>query len=153
MEMSDHDEHLLVQRLRSSPEFIPELSLVAEHETDGIVGHILLSPVHLVNEAGAVRALALAPVSVLPEYQNQGIGSQLIRSAHRVARGLKHSCIVLIGHADYYPRFGYLPAIQFDIHFPFDIPAENCLLLPLQQASTLPRGALVTYPAEFQVDT
>jgi len=76
-EHSDHREQFLVARLRKSDVFVPELSLVAERNK-AIVGHLMLTKLLIKNDGQNYEALALAPVSVLPEYQNQGIGSQLI---------------------------------------------------------------------------
>ena len=84
MEDSDHNEPFLVDQLRQTDAFIPELSLVAEVDEE-IIGHILMTKVEIVSENKSVTSLGLAPVSVLPEYQNRGIGSALIREAHKRA--------------------------------------------------------------------
>ncbi len=112
--ISDHKEHLLVERLRNSKAFIPELSIVAE--TKGkIVGHILLTKLKIKNDQSEFDSLALAPVSVLPEYQNKGIGGRLITKAHNKAKALGYKSIVLLGHENYYPRFGYKRADNYGI--------------------------------------
>ncbi|HLU93421.1 MAG TPA: N-acetyltransferase [Membranihabitans sp.] len=103
---SDHREQFLVQRLRKSTAFVPELSLVAELENK-IVGHILLTKLKIKNGPNEFDSLALAPVSVLPEYQGKGIGGTLIQEAHKRARELDYQSIVLLGHENYYPKFGY----------------------------------------------
>ncbi|MEX2346992.1 MAG: N-acetyltransferase [Balneolaceae bacterium] len=87
MEMTDHQEQFLVQRLRTSDAFVPELSLVAEHENE-IIGHILLTNVRIKNGWQEFQSLALAPVTVLPGYQKQGIGGMLIKHAHKRAKEL-----------------------------------------------------------------
>lgn len=107
MEHSDHQEQFLVERLRKSDAFIPELSLVAEDEKGTIAGHILLTKLSIENDSETYESLALAPVSVKPEFQNQGIGGQLIREGHRVAQRLGYQSVILIGHENYYPKFGY----------------------------------------------
>lgn len=95
-EFSDKREHLLVNRIRKSEAFIPELSLVALNQTKDVIGHILLSKVEIVDGNNAVDSLALAPVSVTPEHQKKGIGSQLIYAALKNAKELGyHSVIVL----------------------------------------------------------
>lgn len=130
MNESDHREHFLVERLRQSEAFIPELSLVGE--SDGkIIGHILMTKVEIVSDDKVVTSLALAPVSVLPEYQGQGIGGALIREAHRRAAELGYGSVVLLGHKDYYPKFGYRKAIDFGIEFPFEVPYEFCMAIEL----------------------
>ncbi len=148
MEDSDHSEHELVSRLRRSTSFIPELSLVAELD-DHIVGHILFTKVKVIGGHKTHQALALAPVSVHPEYQNRGIGSALILEGHRIARTLGHSSIVLLGHEDYYPRFGYRQAADYGIEFPFPVPEENCMVLDLQGNGIQGIKGVVEYPAVF----
>ena len=129
-EMSDHREYLLVEKLRKTDAFIPELSLVAEHNKE-IVGHILLTRVKIVNQHGSFDSLALAPVSVKPKYQNLGFGGQLITAAHRKATKLGFSSIVVLGHANYYPRFGYALAVKYGIELPFWAPDINCMVIAL----------------------
>jgi len=85
LEISDHTEQFLVERLRNSTAFVPDLSLVADYE-NRIVGHILLTKLKIINGNDEFQSLALAPVSVLPEYQNMGIGSMLIKAAHIKAK-------------------------------------------------------------------
>lgn len=88
MEDSDHSEHLLVERLRSSDTFVPELSLVAVTDDGKIAGHILLSEVKVISGDTGHTVLALAPLSVLPEFQGKGIGGMLVREGHRRAAEL-----------------------------------------------------------------
>lgn len=146
--LSDQTEHLLVRRLRKSAAFIPELSLVAE-DKGKVIGHILLSKVSIQNESELFNSLALAPVSVLPEYQNQGIGGKLINAAHDIARKLGHSSVVLLGHEDYYPRFGYELSKNFGVKFPFEAPEKNCFILELNKDSLKEVSGTVKYPKEF----
>ncbi len=81
VEMSDQNEHILVGRLRVSDAYVPELSIVAENKSGQIVGHILVTKIRIVEGKNSEGSLALAPVSVLPIFQNQGIGSRLIKAA------------------------------------------------------------------------
>lgn len=145
---SDHTEQFLVERLRSSASFIPELSLVAIYDQK-IVGHILLTKITIQNPEKSVNSLALAPVSVLPEYQRKGIGSNLIHTAHQIAKDLGHLSIVLIGHESYYPKFGYQEAHTYGITVPFDVPKENCMVIELVKDSLKNVNGVVTYPKEF----
>lgn len=130
-EYSDQSEHKLVGRLRQSDSFIPELSLVAVEENK-IVGHILFTKIKLINNSHVMTGLSLAPVSVLPEFQGKGIGSMLITEAHRIAKDLGHPFSVVIGHKDYYPKFGYDEMNFEKITIPFEIPQEFCFILVLQ---------------------
>ena len=127
MEMSDQQEHFLVERLRLSDAFILERSLgTIEHET--IIGHILLTRISIVNEENVTPSLALAPVSVLPEFQGRGVGSALIIESHKVAKYLGHDSIVLVGHPNFYPRFGYEPIHRYGISLPFYVPEEVSMI-------------------------
>lgn len=147
---SAQTEHLLVDRLRRSEAFVPELSLVAE-QSDQIVGHILLTKITLAQIPQQTDFLALAPVSVLPKWQQKGIGSLLINAAHKRAIELGYRAIFLIGHADYYPRFGYQPAHLFQINFPFDAPRENCFAYELVDESLKYFSGTLKYPEPWQI--
>ena len=141
---SDHKEQFLVERLRKSAAFIPELSLVAE--IDGkIVGHILITKLKI-NE---FDSLALAPVSVLPEFQGKGIGGKLIIESHKKAKELGYQSIVLLGHETYYPRFGYERADKYGIELPFEVPKENCMVIELTKNGLKGVSGMVVYPNEF----
>ncbi len=105
-EYSDNNEHFLVDKLRKSEAFIPELSIVAECDNQ-LVGHIILSKIRIKNEDKSYPSLALAPVSVLPDFQGKGIGGKLILHSHEIAKDLGYKSVVLLGHDKYYPRFGY----------------------------------------------
>lgn len=145
---SDHTEHFLVERLRKSSSFIPELSLVATYN-EKIVGHILLTKITIQNSEQSFDSLALAPVTVLPEYQQRGIGGDLIRTAHQVAKNLGHQSVLLIGHETYYPKFGYQGAHTFGITVPFEVPKENCMAIELTKDSLKNVTGNVNYPKEF----
>ena len=145
---SDQSEHLLVERLRKSEAFIPQLSLVAEVDQE-LVGHILLTRIVIKNEGHTTPSLALAPVSVLPAKQGQGVGGALIKAAHDEARALGHQSVILLGHEDYYPRFGYRPTAEYGIQLPFDVPPENCMLIELQEGSLADVFGTVEYPPAF----
>lgn len=152
MEHSDHQEHFLVERLRKSDAFIPELSLVAETEDGIIAGHILFTKIKIENNEGSFGSLALAPVSVKPEFQNQGIGGQLILSGHLIAQELGYESVILIGHEAYYPKFGYEKTSNFGIYFPFDIPEENGMAIELVKDGLKNVTGIVKYPKEFGID-
>ncbi|MFD0589423.1 GNAT family N-acetyltransferase [Paenibacillus sp. GCM10027627] len=148
-EFSDQKEHLLVSRLRKSDAFIPELSLVAVDTNDEIVGHILLSKIKIVDGSNAAESLALAPVSVSPEHQSQGIGSQLIRAALQKAAELGHRSVIVLGHSDYYPKFGFKPASQWNIKAPFEVPNEAFMALELTDGSLEHVTGVVQYSQAF----
>ncbi len=147
-QMSDHQEQFLVERLRNSNAFIPELSIVAEIE-DKVVGYILLTKLKIKNNRNEFDSLALAPVCVLPAYQGKGIGGRLIEHAHTIAQKLGHRSIVLLGHENYYPKYGYLQADRFGIELPFDVPKENCMAIELVENGLKGIRGVVEYPKEF----
>ena len=143
---SDHDEHHLVERLRKSSAFVPELSLVAE--SDGrVAGHILFTEIRIAD----TTQLALAPLSVVPSLQRMGIGGQLIREGHRIAKEMGYTFSVVLGYPDYYPRFGYRPASAFGIRAPFEVPDEVYMALNLQGTDGKLDGVAI-YPPEFGIN-
>lgn len=153
-EHRDGDEANLVVRLRASSEFIPELSLVAE-VAGQLVGHILFSPIQIIsqlNDAIVIHpSLALAPVSVLPVFQKQGVGNRLITEGHYRAKEFGFSSVILLGHPAYYPRFGYRPASQFDIRPSFDVPSECFMAAELTANALKDISGVVKYPPEFLI--
>jgi predicted N-acetyltransferase YhbS len=148
LEISEHNEQDLVERLRRSSSFIPELSLVAVLEQE-IVGHILLTRNKIVNDREEFESLTLAPVSVTPEHQNQGIGSQLIRTVLDTARELGFKSVFLVGHENYYPRFGFVPASKFGILSPFEVPDPVFMALELVPGGLKGVSGTIQYPSEF----
>ncbi|MCL1829897.1 MAG: GNAT family N-acetyltransferase [Oscillospiraceae bacterium] len=109
------DEHLLVNRIRQSDVYIPELDFVALVDLK-IVGHILYTKSHITdNEHRQYEMLTFGPLSVLPNYQYTGIGSALLNHSIGEARRLQYSAILIFGHPDYYPRFGFIPASEYGI--------------------------------------
>jgi predicted N-acetyltransferase YhbS len=128
---SDHREHLMIERLRGTDAYIPELSLLAEIKNKA-VGHILLTKASIGNGHSAMEALALAPLSVVPEAQSQGVGKRLVGAAHRRAAELGFAAIVLVGIPSYYPQFGYERLSRYPIKLPFDAPDGNCMILRLR---------------------
>lgn len=93
----------LVERLRQT--CTDALSLVAED--DAVVGHILFTPVVLEGAGGRLVGMGLAPMAVLPDRQRQGIGSQLVRRGLDILRERGCPFVVVVGHPEYYPRFGF----------------------------------------------
>lgn len=148
-EHTNGKEWLLVQRLRSSANFIKELSIIAIYE-DEVIGHILFTPVDIVSSNGEnFQSLALAPVSVLPKFQGQGIGGQLIELGHSIAKKLDFKSVIVLGHAEYYPRFGYQRASEWNIKAPFEIPDEVFMANELVPRGLTDVSGVVRYPAEF----
>ena len=138
------DEAELVRRLRASDCYVPELTLVAEDEGE-IVGHIMLSYVGLDGD----RVLSLAPLAVKPGRQRTGAGIELTRAALEAADERGAPLVIVLGHAEYYPRFGFEPARQHGIEPPDpQIPDEVFMVVRLRAYDPRFRGR-VTYPPAF----
>ncbi|MBY9063428.1 N-acetyltransferase [Sphingomonas yunnanensis] len=145
---SDHREHLMIERLRGTGAWIPPLSLLAE--VDGrAVGHILLTRASICGSGSCVETLALAPLSVVPDYQSRGVGKRLVEAACQRALELGFDTIVLVGLPSYYPRFGFEPMSRYPITLPFDAPGENCMILPLRPGALDGIAGVVKYAEEW----
>ena len=144
-EHADGNEQDLVTALRKSDAFIPELSLVAEIDNE-IVGHILFTKLKI----GDKTELALAPLSVLPNFQRKGVGTALINEGHRIGKLLGYRYSVVLGSEKYYPKVGYKRADIFGIKAPFDVPMENFMAFDLQ-GNSKPASGEVKYAREFDI--
>jgi putative acetyltransferase len=134
-----------VDALRDSEAHVPELCLVAM--LDGsVVGHIAFSRARL---AGGSEVLALAPMAVRPDHQGHGAGSALVSEGLRRAAKMRFPLVVVVGHAEYYPRFGFEPAGALGIKAPFDVPPETWLAYKLPAYTPEARGTVV-YPDAFE---
>ncbi|MDQ1256493.1 MAG: N-acetyltransferase [Candidatus Hydrogenedentes bacterium] len=108
------DEVHLVRLLRGHcPTFDRRFSIAAWHR-DLMVGHIMLTPAPLRLMGRTVPSLAVAPVSVIPEFQRTGVGGQLLRAGHELGKSEGFEIAFLVGHPEYYPKHGYLPAFGFE---------------------------------------
>ena len=124
------------------------LSLVA---VDGaqVVGHILFSPVVIESSQPSVQAVGLAPMAVLPEWQHQGVGSRLVKAGLDECRRRGHQAVVVLGHSDYYPRFGFAPASRYGIRSEYDVPDEVFMAIELQPGALAACTGTVKYQPEF----
>jgi putative acetyltransferase len=139
------NEARLVETLRTSGQVI---SLVAE--VDGrVVGHILFSPIVIETSTGPVPAISLAPMAVLPEFQKRGIGSALVRRGIEACRSLGHAVVIVLGHPDFYPRFGFVPARPQGIEPPFPAPDEAWMVQVLRPGALENLSGTVRYPPAF----
>ncbi|MBO9600252.1 MAG: N-acetyltransferase [Cohnella sp.] len=143
------DEANLVERIRKSEGFIPYLSLVAE--TDGrVAGHLLLSKAAVVNEEDANDVIVLAPIAVLPEYQRQGIGSQLITEGLLRCKELGFGLVLLIGHPAYYPKFGFKPARPIGLELKqFEVPDDVFMVYEVLENTRRRIEGELQYPKAF----
>jgi predicted N-acetyltransferase YhbS len=140
------EEADLVEGLRASDAWIEGLSMVAEDPERTVVAHALLTRCHV----DGAPALALAPCAVLPHVQRRGAGTAAIRAALETARAMGEKLVVVIGHAGYYPRFGFSAASAYGIRPSFDVPDETVMALALDPEAEVPRGT-IAYPEPFGV--
>lgn len=139
----------LVDAMRDTPEYVPDLSLIAE--VDGrILGHALFSEVTVEQDTGECRALSLGPIAVFPDHQSRGIGTALMEAGHQRGREMGYPFVVLIGHPWYYPRFGYVPARQHGLETIWDAPDEVFMVCELQPGSLKHAAGRIRYPVPFQ---
>jgi putative acetyltransferase len=140
------NEARLVNKLRDANAVV--LSLVAEQD-ERIIGHILFSPVAIRDADAEWQAVGLGPMAVLPEFQKQGVGSKLIRTALAELKTLGHDVVIVLGHAEYYPRFGFQPTQPFGIRWEIDVPAEVFMLTELTPGALRGRRGVVRYHPAF----
>jgi len=110
-------EHWMVNELRRRDGILP-LSLVAtkkSDETEELVGHIICSKAEVRTESGTLPVLDMGPISVLPEYQRQGVGKALIYAMIDKAKELGYGAILFFGRPEYYPQFGFKDASEFGV--------------------------------------
>ena len=124
------------------------ISLVAEDD-DRLVGHILFSPVTIETSERELVGVGLAPMSVIPERQNQRIGSLLVEDGLRRCREEGYRFVVVLGHPNYYPRFGFVPAGRFGIKSEYDVADEVFMVMELQEGALSGCAGVVKYQPEF----
>ncbi len=140
-------EAQLVDSVRQSPDFVRDLSLVAEIN-GRIVGHALLSKIKLNRDSKVENVLALGPMSVVPSQSHRGIGSALIDAAVSRARGMRYTAIVVAGHPDYYLRFGFKPAADFKLSANLNLPSDCVTAMELEPGA-LGQGGEAQFPENF----
>lgn len=131
----DCDEHLLAHKLRLSLGFVPELDYIAV--VDGkIVGNVMFSMGKIIDDAGQEYAvLNFGPLSVLPEYKNRGVGKALMTHTISEAKKLGYRAILFFGHPDYYPRFGFKRAKEFNIATRYGNNFDAFMAMPLSEGA------------------
>jgi putative acetyltransferase len=140
------DEADLVDKLRAAGDAL--LSLVAE-VNGRVAGHALFSRIWNEMPARPVPAVALAPVAVLPEHQNQGMGRRLIRHGLDWLRGRGEEIIVVVGHPGYYPRFGFSSEMAQSLEAPFSVAPEAFMAMELIPGALDGIRGKLRYPASF----
>lgn len=140
------EEADLVDNLRRDAAWLPGLSWVTETPHGDVAAFALLTRCHV----GDGQALALAPVAVLPEHQRKGAGGAVTRAALQAARDLGESLVVVLGHPEYYPRFGFVQASRMGIRASFEVPDEALMALAFDGSAPVPAGT-IRYAAPFGV--
>jgi len=135
----------LVDALRQQAD--PVVSLVAVID-DEIVGHIMFSPVTLSGHPG-LKVMGLAPMAVLPEHQRQGVGSQLVQHGIEACVALGAEGLVVLGHTEYYPKFGFVPSSRFGIDSEYGVPEEVFMAMELRPDSLLGKSGTIKYHSAF----
>lgn len=140
-------EAALVAALRASAAYDPGLSLVAVGAGE-VRGHILFSRIEI--DDGHTRlAAALAPMAVRPRHQRQGVGSALVRSGLEACTAAGYGLVVVVGHADYYPRFGFQRASPHGLRLPYAVPDEAFMVAELTAGALDDAAGMVVYPPQF----
>lgn len=125
----------------------PVVSLVAE-ENDIVVGHIMFSPVTLSGHP-ELKAIGLAPMAVIPEFQRTGIGSTLVRAGLEQCKQLGFVAVVVLGHPEFYPRFGFSPSSRFGINSEYDVPENAFMVLEIRPGALTGVNGTVKYHNAF----
>lgn len=144
-----NDEARLTDRLRLSDVFVPELSLVAICDNK-LVGHIMFTKICVVDDDNETESLSLAPMAVTSAMQRRGIGSLLVNSGLSKAREMGYESVIVLGHKDFYPRFGFEPARKWGIKAPFNVPDHIFMGLELTEGALSGVRGIVRYAREFQ---
>lgn len=139
------DEANLIERLRAVE---PRVSLVAVRNGK-IVGHIFFSEVMLEPEGKNLKAAGLAPMAVLPEFQNQGIGSKLVKHGLKACENQGFEIVVVLGHPAFYPRFGFETAKKKGITCEYPVPDEAFIILELEPGILAGKIGRIKYRPEF----
>ena len=132
----------LVESLRNAD--VELISLVAE-ENGEVIGHILFSPVIL----GDLKIMGLAPMAVLPDRQNKGVGIELVNAGLQDCEKAGYEAVVVLGHAGYYPRFGFVPSVNFGIKSEYDVPPEVFMVKELREGALKGAAGTVKYHPAF----
>ena len=144
---SQPTEAAIVDALRNACPDLVSLVAVEDHE---ILGHIFFSPVSVSGGREVTQGMGLAPMAVLPDRQHQGIGSMLVEAGIETMRERNCPFIIVLGHPEYYPRFGFVPASQYSLSCQWDgVPDEAFMVLVLDEDAMVGVSGTARYRDEF----
>ena len=144
MAFGGEEEVCLVDRLRADGLVIASLVAI---ENERIAGHILFSHLPVETPHGPLPAAALAPMAVLPDYQRRGIGGMFVRRGLELCRERGQSAVLVVGHPEYYPRFGFSAAAAKELRGPFS--GDVWMALELVPGALAGISGTVRYPEAF----
>lgn len=150
VEESHGEEVNLIHDLRATYDYQESLEVVAKPDVDTVVGHGLLSPVMIRGNRHTTTIVALAPLAVAPDWQGQGVGSQLLSELETRARLAGFAAISVVGDMNYYGSRGYVMAEDFAIHNSLPVPMGSHLIKPLTAGALAHVGGMLEYPAAFR---
>jgi putative acetyltransferase len=122
--------------------------VAVDGSSGGVIGHVLFSPVEIVNGGSSIRVVGLAPVGVLPEYQGQGVGSHLIRAGLEACREAAYDAVVVLGEPHYYSRFGFERASAHGLGNEYGVDHEF-MVVELRSEALAGSEGTVRYRPEF----
>ena len=140
-------EARLVEALRGRTD--PQVSLVAEDPSGEVVGHILFTPVEIRGVTDRSTAIGLGPMAVVPERQRAGIGAALVEAGFAACAAQGERVVVVLGHPDYYPRFGFRPAWSLGLYYGRPGPNAAFMVCELEPGAVRGRSGEVVYHAAF----
>jgi len=144
---NDTAEAIIVDSLRDD---CPEAVSLVAVEDDRVLGHIFFSPVIVTGEHEITGAMGLAPMSVLPDRQREGIGSMLVKAGIEAMRERNCPFVIVLGHPEYYPRFGFVPASSHGLSSQWDgVPDEAFMVLILDEPALAGVSGTARYRDEF----
>ena len=143
---AQEQEGNIVDALRSNGAALLSMVAIADGE---VVGHIMYSPATV----GETRGAALGPMAVLPEFQRQGIGRGLVEAGNQKLKDMGYPFIIVVGHAEYYPRFGFTSGSKHSIRCEWDLPDEVFMLAVLDPVKMQGVSGLAKYRPEFSTVT
>lgn len=147
-----NDEAKLVNKIRNSDSYEPKLEVVATTKDGEILGHGLMSQVEIVNEKGEiVVGLVLAPLSVRESYQGKGIGGEILNELEKRAKKLDYKFVSILGDPNYYSKFGYIRASEFEISPSYEVPDEAFRIKPLFPNSLDSVRGILKYSKAFEI--